>query len=368
MNDEFETRTIKEIALSKTSLRPLFATKYDQSFFVNREKELSSIQSSIRSKLNLLLLGKRGSGKTSLLNHAYYDLKKDKKIIVILVNILPKGIHGTETFLDVLVRSCAKEISGNEMHSELYHKYITTFQTLSGLVGFETIMAILNRENKQAVFIIDGFDHNSELCYNIVSALREIFWETKSAFIVTGDLLQKNVYLKPPVDAFFDKVVEIEKLSTKDVKKLFEHRIGKNEITEKVFSALAKYGADSIADIILMMRENIEKDNQKFDSILKTSNSFTMGATIIPPSKQFDKNLQKISPMRKEVLKYLRVNGPTSASDKKFQEYTGVSRSRLAQMLVRLMHMGFLTKSQDSQKRRALFGLTTEARNRLTHE
>lgn len=359
----------KEKKLSKTSLRPLFPTKYDQSFFVNREKELSSIKSSMRSNLNLLLLGNRGSGKTSLLNHAYHNLRNDKKFILILVNILPKGISDTESFLNELASSCAKEARNTDR--DFYEKYRNAFARAIGLEGFETIMSILLRENKQPVFLIDGFDHNSKLCYDIFSSLREIFWETKSTFIITGDVQQKNVYLKPPVDAFFDKVLEIGKLSSKDIKELFEHRIGKNEISEKVFSALAEHNSDSVTDLILIIRENIEKDNSKFDTILQTHNSFTFGASIISPDQsnfqQSDENF-KISPMRKEVLRYLRMNGPTSASDEKFQEDMGVSRSRLAQMLLRLTSRGLLIKSQDSKKRRALFGLTEETRNRLVHE
>jgi len=247
----------KEKKLSKTSLRPLFPTKYDQTFFVNREKEMTSIKSSIRSNLNLLLLGNRGSGKTSLLNHTYYNLKNDTKIILMLVNILPKGISGTESFLNELASSCAKEVKNRD--PGLYSRYQNGFLRATGLEGFEEMMSILIKENKQPVFLIDGFDHNSKLCYDIISSLREIFWETKSTFIITGDIQQKNVYLKPPVDAFFDKVLEIGKFSSKDVRELFEHRIGQNEITEKVFSALSEYGGDRIADIILVMLKILKK-------------------------------------------------------------------------------------------------------------
>src|SRR3982074_2066358 len=59
------------------SQRPLLSTTADAALFVDREREVDTLARAVRLGLNALLLGERGSGKTSLLHVVERKLRDD---------------------------------------------------------------------------------------------------------------------------------------------------------------------------------------------------------------------------------------------------------------------------------------------------
>lgn len=341
-----------QASMRRLSLRPLFPTKNDIGLFVGREKEMNVIESCMRNRLNLLLVGERGTGKTSLLNYTYYKTIKIDNVVGVLVNILPKSISDTSSFLNLVLDSTLDEIRHKHFAEQFFSEFDTR-RTNDVFIAFNSIITILKQHNVEVVFLIDGFDHRVELCYRIMSSLREVFWQTEFPVIMTGDSNKINEYRRPPLDAFFDKKLEPQPLSSDEIMKLFELRLGKKYLDKTSANTLAERTESSIIDKILLVKEFFEK-NPKTRKILlsklepKSEKNMSMDTlnqkTIL---KVFESSLVHLSPAKKEILRYIRINGPSSASDKEFQKYMGVSRSRLTQMLLSLSKNEILMKSKD---------------------
>ena len=58
--------------------QPLAQSRADQRRFVNRNRETDAIIRAVRATQPVLLLGERGSGRTSLLNHVAWLLAREK--------------------------------------------------------------------------------------------------------------------------------------------------------------------------------------------------------------------------------------------------------------------------------------------------
>src|SRR6266508_2248780 len=56
--------------------RPLLDTKPDHELFAGREGELEKLLTSVERRLNVLLIGDRGSGKPTLLRQLAYNLRQ----------------------------------------------------------------------------------------------------------------------------------------------------------------------------------------------------------------------------------------------------------------------------------------------------
>src|SRR3712207_3502113 len=61
------------------SAKPLRDTRADARLFVDRSHELDRVSRSLRADLNVLLLGTRGSGRTTFLRHLAYRLRTEWK-------------------------------------------------------------------------------------------------------------------------------------------------------------------------------------------------------------------------------------------------------------------------------------------------
>jgi AAA+ ATPase superfamily predicted ATPase len=75
----------KKIEKSLGLLRstPLYGTEKDIKLFIDREREYTLVDEAIRSKFNILLIGDRGIGMTSLLNLIKHRFQADSKNLVV---------------------------------------------------------------------------------------------------------------------------------------------------------------------------------------------------------------------------------------------------------------------------------------------
>src|SRR5712691_6993109 len=81
------------------SQRPLMATDADAGLFIDRVSALSKLERALRLQLNALLLGERGSGRTSLLHQLERRLRSDGRD----VRFLEASSAGTvEDLVDLL--------------------------------------------------------------------------------------------------------------------------------------------------------------------------------------------------------------------------------------------------------------------------
>src|SRR5919202_3071686 len=71
--------------MPELSARPLLASALDSGLFVGRERELEALERSVRARLNVLLIGDRGVGKTSLLHQLEQRLDEDDALAPVFV-------------------------------------------------------------------------------------------------------------------------------------------------------------------------------------------------------------------------------------------------------------------------------------------
>ena len=239
---------LEDRLLSNLSSRPLLATKSDAQLFVNRELEVRKIQQAIKNKMNAIILGTRGSGKTSLLNYVRYTIQNDDQVLSVGVN-MSLGIKTSNDFLEILTmnltESCKKlpfakrEKLMKTLKSSLEAMPIANKFSINlgdepkeesdsygfaNLNRFEELLAKIEKNGTIACFFIDNADKDPKLFYDIISSLRDALWRTKARFIAAADI--SSPYLKPPMDAFFDVVIKLKPFSIAQTEELVNSRAG----------------------------------------------------------------------------------------------------------------------------------------------
>jgi GTPase SAR1 family protein len=202
----------------KLSGRPLLATKLDAKLFVDRP-ELTQIMGALNGELNVLLVGGRGSGKTSLLRQAARRLHDDD------------GIHAL--YIDALRladASAALVAIADELRGEENPVGLALRETLNGFTSqpgdqlrdqtLRLVRAL--RVEDQTVVMLDGLD--PEVAHTLFGRLRDEIWQTGIVFLIAGESDNESEFLTPPADAFFDRVVRLQPLDDLQQQQLIARR------------------------------------------------------------------------------------------------------------------------------------------------
>jgi energy-coupling factor transporter ATP-binding protein EcfA2 len=355
------------------SLAPLYATTHDMQLFVNREKETKRILDSIEDKLNILVVGDFGSGKTTLLNRIKYLLQNDKNQMIISVS-LPIQTKSPYELIAVLLRELtkkARELPGQRVRvlvdrlvgssSESHTRdleYLAQGSSASIELGYEVLdqfietISIIKKANKQILFLIDETDKIPNVMYQVLSSLREPLWQTKSVFVFAGSLAEKDLYLRPPVEAFLDTIVNLEPFDYENTVQLVKSRLNRETISREVLKNIFDESNGNPSRILSLLKkvyyssgyaEPSKKEGisqRKYQGIVRTA--------------QIEADLDIVS---REIIRYIEKTGAVSASDSQFQAYLRLKRPSLTQKLKQLKEKGLLRSTYDRKTRKILYNL-----------
>jgi energy-coupling factor transporter ATP-binding protein EcfA2 len=313
-------------------VQPLAQSRADQRRFVDRARETDAILRAIATSQPVLVLGERGSGRTSLLNHVAWRLahQKEPQDAVIVSGELASN---PSQLLGVLVARIGRLANPTASRAS----WIEDLRALSlpdGPFGHVAQPAILielvdllgerlAELTRPTCLMVDGIAPN--VTHATFGSLRNELWAlTNTSWVVTGDSAAESLYLEPPADAFFEHTVRLGPLPDTDAKKLVrahEPNLTKAEIDRAVAVA-----------------------NGNPRRLVRASSDIQAG--IAPVDEQSDERAQRAAkvagPLAGTLVEYIAENGPTDASDGTLLRHLGASRQRASQLMHELEAAGLL--------------------------
>ncbi len=312
--------------------RPLAQSRADQRRFVDRTLESDAIIQAVAASQPVLLLGERGSGRTSLLNHVAWLLARQKESRH-TVMISGELASNPSQLLGVLVARVQRlaEPAGSRA------RWIEDLQALSmpdGPFGQVAQPAILMELvdllgerlaalERPVCLMVDGIAPT--VAHGVFGSLRNELWALQgAAWVVAGDSAAEALYLEPPADAFFERTVKLGPLTDADAAKLLRAHVP------------VLVDADTERAIA------VGEGNPR--RLLRAAGDIQAG--IAPVSSAADESVQRATavagPLAGAIVGYLAAQGPAAASDERMLRQIGASRQRVSQLLHELESAGLL--------------------------
>lgn len=218
------------------SARPLYDTVADATYYVELGVE-DHLRRSVAAGLNALILGERGSGKTSLA----YQLAREMRQVGGQVIVLDGTVYADErALLEALYDELPRRRTSltEQMAAASTFQYDLPFTTRNDPLGELDLLGIIEdrvkelRENVEVwrdptpLFVIDGMPTPGD-AHKLFGRHRDLVWRIPVNWVVTGSPDHRASYLRPPADSFFETVVELGGLGPSTQREILIKRLDK---------------------------------------------------------------------------------------------------------------------------------------------
>ena len=301
------------------SQRPLSGSDADRGLFVDRSAELGHLERSAQLGFNVLVLGERGMGSTSLVLQHQRQFQ-DAGRTGYYVN---GGWAGDVTELCRDIRSAVAGLTGIATAVLAFGQEVVP-DPLRDLRALSEQMSELVGE--QPVIILDEMRH-PELVHELFGRYRDDLWQMPFRWVVCGRASRRSRYLEPPADAFFDSVLTLDPLDTAAARELLEARLSGADSSDE--GAKVRIVADQ--DLIIRQGEGNPRQvlAAARDLVLRSSEEALAADRLATSAAE-------LGTTEMLAVRYLTRHGPTSASDQKLLEVLDITRARATQVLRRL--------------------------------
>jgi hypothetical protein len=337
------------------AMHALAQSRADQRRFVDRNRETDAIVQGVGAAQPVLLLGDRGSGRTSLLNRVAWLLgrQEDPRHTVMVSGELASNPSQLLGVLVARVQRLAEpgaargrwieDLRALSMPDGPFGQVIqpAIVMELVDLLG-ERLAAL----ERPVCLMVDGIA--PAVAHGVFGSLRNELWALPpAAWVVAGDSPAEALYLEPPADAFFERVVKLGPLSDADSTKLLRAHV-------------PELSADDVERAIAVGEGNPRR-------LLRAAADIQAG--IAPAAPAADELARQATAaagaLAGALVTYLAAHGPASASDQTMLRQIGASRQRASQLMHALESAGLLeTIEQHEPGRRGRparrFGLRTQ--------
>lgn len=306
----------------RLSARPLLDNAADAELFVRRA-EVDRIEENCRNGVNTLVVGARGSGKTSLLRHLAYTLRE----------------QGAETtFVDGRPTSNASSLArllGAELGrtspaiaEKMRRPFDPPNPTPLGAEG-ELINAVRALSPGQAanarrrVVILDS-PPVGDTAHVLFGRLRDELWQLPYTWVVGIDDGRRGEVIVPPADVFFEDIIELEPLSDAEQAELISRRLEPGEANPWRVRAPDEGNPRTLLEVTRLAARHGDPDKQLRAMVRRGT------------------DIRRLGRAASMLYAELEALGPSSASDEELLDRLGWSRQRAAQVLTELEEGGFV--------------------------
>ena len=287
-----------------------------------RRAETSEIVSRVARGSNVLVVGARGSGKTTVLRYAAEQLRDDEH----LVAYVGAG-NGKATAVEVLQLACldlSTQLADQEAAQRLRDALAMPLVSPDANIRAVELVRVLQRAVPQrSVLVLD--EVMAATAQSLFGRLRDDLWAMEARWIVSAVDRDAAAILAPPADAFFDSVVELAPLTTEQRLDLIRGAAPELPEPETVASL-----ADTPRALLEIVRA-LERDPHR-------------AAGIAEEARLRGARLEKASGLGPSAVSLMRAleERPLSASDERIRTQFGWSRQRAAQVLNGLLDAGLV--------------------------
>lgn len=344
----------KQEATTKLSSAPLLPIEADMKLFVDREEEEKMVSKAIANGQHALVLGSRGAGKTVLLNRTVYTHSSEKNVILVQATPLASR-SGPRDIIELLIfqlRKTMKTTPGGRLREVLESVSMSISFTGWELTSrglepgavtdyelldhFQDVLISVWKKHFRVIFLIDGLDKNVEGFTNFFGQLRDYLWRTRAIFVAVGNSEKKGLYIQPPVDSFFDILIELKPLSYDSLHELILRRSGQGTFSEQHLRNIYRVSRGNPREAIRLAQIAL--------------NRHLSAGQLLKIAEADRKVVQGVTDSEKSVIEYLAKEGSACASDSDFQRALGITRSRLSQILLGLKKRGVVTSFREGRR------------------
>lgn len=321
------------------SNRPLSGSARDRKLLIGRDDLIRTVVRGPQFGANTIVLGTRGVGKTSLLHSCDAELRAQGRKTVWINGAFP------ETALNLLdAVAYALELPREDYHPGVLDVMSSLTvqsqrQPFGGpdklLLAIGILRSKLEKRGEpkggREVVIVD--EPRPDAAHGLFSRARDELWSLPLLWLVAGDKARRGDYLKPPADSFFEKVVDLEPLTSKDALAVLRTRAGKQlspEIAERIVAQARGFPRQLVS---LAM-----------DTMLTTGGDATK---VLDRDAEATTRLRELGEPAQRMWQALVPMGQAAANDPALLDRLGWSRVRASQILNRLEDAGLVESSSE---------------------
>jgi hypothetical protein len=301
--------------MARLSGRPLLDTAADAALFVGRRPELERLGRALAERLNVLVPGPLGSGRTSLVRHQRYRMRQ--------------GEGSRLGFLDAT--------SLTEPAAFL--------RAVGGVLGREVdaatppagVLALLAEADGLApgALAVDGL--SPAVAQVVFGQLRDEVWQLPLTWVVTCAERDEAAFLRPPADAFFDTTLRVGPMDEPDLRDLLRRRADPDELDDDAVAEAAALAGGNPRRAIDLARH----------LLLRGGDGDASGTQVRDRLVDREAAVERLGTPARMLLAELEVNGGASASDEGLLERLGWTRARAAQVLGELERAGLVQAADE---------------------
>ena len=309
--------------------RPLLSTFDDADLFVE-PPGLARIRAAVRRRLNVLILGTPGAGKTTVLHRLASEVEPGEAALQPLYIDLSPAPTAAEA-LALILESLGQRDFVRALGDPLAPGFTPPSSASAQLVGLVRRLA----QAPPTLILADSPPGHGET-HLLFGRLRDELWQLEHRWVVAVPSVQRDEVSRPPADAFFDVRVELGPLPDEARRALLTRRLDDAEHVD--LDAVADTSDGSPRSLIEIAR----------DAVLSERGP----AQLVADRDALRARLDALPQTASAAYSHLTAHGPVSASDEGFLAAMGFSAQRARVVLAELEREGLAHSFLERQQRR----------------
>jgi hypothetical protein len=324
--------------MQNLSGQPLLDNPLDMPLFVDRDAELLEAVGALTRRINVLLLGQRGMGKTSFLYRLQRELRVQDLQVVYLAG---HAVADTAAELLSVIRYHLAEpetITVNpfaNISSLMLPRNVRVVPEGERMLReVEGLREALGQRAKPAIVLLDEMPNKDE-ARKLFARMRDEVWRLPIAWLVAANDTDAETFLKPPADAFFGRVIRLSALSNDAIHRVLELRAP--DLGTATVDTIVKQAAGNPRRLISLAQ----------DVVVRGGGADRLAAE----AQSIRERLQELGEPARRLYAELEALGQASPSDLELLRRLGWKRSRAQQVMSQLEQAGLILVNQEAQDR-----------------
>jgi AAA ATPase domain len=290
--------------------RPLLDNQLDAALVVGRDDVIARVAEAVATDLNVLLVGERGSGRTTLLRQVAHRLRQDA---VPSRWIDASTALTTQELIDLITAGLLD--SSGRLDGKAADGWPLQRLMSAGPEAFPSVVLLDNAVPAAA--------------HGLFGTLRDEVWQLPVRWAISCTDRDRATFLRPPADAFFDVVATLPPLSEDEAQALVRARVPDGQLSAAALETIVEIGGGNPRALLTATRTLL-------------NGAGASPGTLADSARQRTRQLSALSPAAAHLVADLEASGPASASDPALLARHGWTRSRATQLLRELLDAGLV--------------------------